>query len=105
MFTPFTAHVPDAVLHDLRLRLAETRWPDQLPGTGWDLGTDVASAERVLADARAGLPAADALRALAVLGLSPAERSDVLRSVEDLAHRRLPQARPRSGSRHRRWCR
>jgi hypothetical protein len=30
---PFTIAVPDAVLDDLRDRLARTRWPDQIPGT------------------------------------------------------------------------
>lgn len=39
---PFTVAVPDAVLADLRSRLERTRWPDQLPGTGWDYGTDTA---------------------------------------------------------------
>lgn len=39
---PFTIAVPDDVLDDLRERLARTRWPDQLPGTGWDYGTDTA---------------------------------------------------------------
>jgi pimeloyl-ACP methyl ester carboxylesterase len=39
---PFTIAVPDAVLADLRERLERTRWPDQLPGTGWSYGTDTA---------------------------------------------------------------
>jgi pimeloyl-ACP methyl ester carboxylesterase len=38
----FTIRVPDAVLSDLTERLARTRWPDQLPGTGWEYGTDTA---------------------------------------------------------------
>jgi len=38
----FTIGVPDAVLSDLNERLARTRWPDQLPGTGWTYGTDTA---------------------------------------------------------------
>jgi pimeloyl-ACP methyl ester carboxylesterase len=38
----FTIAVPEAVLEDLRERLARTRWPDQLPGTGWDYGADTA---------------------------------------------------------------
>jgi len=38
---PFTVAVPDAVLADLRDRLARTRWPDQLPGTAWEYGTDL----------------------------------------------------------------
>src|SRR6202789_1995928 len=38
---PFKAHVPDQVLVDLRRRLAETKWPDQLPGTTWEYGADI----------------------------------------------------------------
>ena len=36
----FSISVPDAVLDDLKERLTRTRWPDQLPGTGWEYGTD-----------------------------------------------------------------
>jgi microsomal epoxide hydrolase len=39
---PFKIEVPDAALVDLRERLARTRWPDQIPGSGWDYGTDLA---------------------------------------------------------------
>jgi pimeloyl-ACP methyl ester carboxylesterase len=38
---PFKAHVPDQVLIDLRRRLAETKWPDQIPGTTWEYGVDI----------------------------------------------------------------
>jgi pimeloyl-ACP methyl ester carboxylesterase len=38
----FKIHVSDAMLDDLDDRLARTRWPDQLPGTGWAYGTDTA---------------------------------------------------------------
>lgn len=38
---PFTIHVPDDVLDDLRRRLANTRWPEPIPGTGWDYGANV----------------------------------------------------------------
>ena len=38
---PFRVEVPEAVLEDLRDRLARTRWPDQIPGSGWDYGTDL----------------------------------------------------------------
>jgi len=34
---PFTIAVPEAVLDDLRRRLADTRWPDD--GPGWEYGT------------------------------------------------------------------
>jgi epoxide hydrolase len=34
----FRIDIPQAELDDLRERLGRTRWPDQLPGTGWDYG-------------------------------------------------------------------
>jgi len=37
---PFRIEVPDAVLDDLRARLARTRLPDQIEGAGWDYGTE-----------------------------------------------------------------
>ena len=37
---PFRVDVPEHVLADLRERLARTRWPEPVPGTGWDAGTD-----------------------------------------------------------------
>jgi pimeloyl-ACP methyl ester carboxylesterase len=39
----FHVHVSDAALDDLRARLRGTRWPDALPGTGWERGTDLAA--------------------------------------------------------------
>ncbi len=39
---PFEIHVSDEVLADLRQRLPDTRWPDELPGTGWDYGSNLA---------------------------------------------------------------
>jgi microsomal epoxide hydrolase len=38
---PFSLHVPDAVLADLRERLARVRWPDEVPGAAWRYGTDL----------------------------------------------------------------
>ena len=38
--TPFSIHVPDQDIADLKQRLAMTRLPDQIPGVGWDYGTD-----------------------------------------------------------------
>jgi epoxide hydrolase len=35
---PFTITIPQTALDDLRDRLARTRWPDELPGTGWSRG-------------------------------------------------------------------
>ena len=39
---PFVIDVPQEVLDDLAVRLADTRWPDEIPGTGWDYGTNMA---------------------------------------------------------------
>jgi pimeloyl-ACP methyl ester carboxylesterase len=39
---PFSLHVPDEVLDDLRERLARTRFPDEVPGSDWRLGTNLA---------------------------------------------------------------
>ena len=41
-FEDFTVTVDEAVVDDLRRRLAVTRWPDQIPDTAWDYGTDLA---------------------------------------------------------------
>jgi epoxide hydrolase len=35
---PFTIETPQAELDDLRRRLADANWPDELPGVGWDYG-------------------------------------------------------------------
>ncbi len=39
---PFTLHVPDAAIADLRERLARTRFADQAPGDPWAYGSAVA---------------------------------------------------------------
>lgn len=37
----FKINVPEAVLQDLKERLAQTRWPDEVEGAGWDYGTNL----------------------------------------------------------------
>jgi pimeloyl-ACP methyl ester carboxylesterase len=39
---PYEIRVDDAVLDDLRTRLARTRFPDQIEGTGWEYGVPIA---------------------------------------------------------------
>src|SRR5215204_5869374 len=39
---PFEVRVTKEVLDDLRERLDRTRWPDEVPGAGWDYGTNCA---------------------------------------------------------------
>jgi epoxide hydrolase len=42
MIESYTVHVPQADLDELAERLARTRWPDELPGVGWDYGIPLA---------------------------------------------------------------
>ena len=39
---PFRVEVPVEVLADLRARLSSTRFPDEVPDTGWEYGTNLA---------------------------------------------------------------
>jgi pimeloyl-ACP methyl ester carboxylesterase len=39
---PFKIQVPQATLDDLQERLARVRWPDEIPGSGWDYGANLA---------------------------------------------------------------
>src|SRR5262245_55852051 len=41
LITPFRIDVPQADLDDLAGRLARTRWPAQIPDTGWERGVPV----------------------------------------------------------------
>jgi microsomal epoxide hydrolase len=51
---PFRIAVPDAVLTDLRQRLARTRFPDEIPDSGWGYGTDLAYMRELVAYWRDG---------------------------------------------------
>jgi Epoxide hydrolase N terminus len=46
---PFTIAVDDAVLDDLGERIARSRWPGLVAGTGWDGGMDVGYLRDLLA--------------------------------------------------------
>ena len=37
----FRIDISQAALDDLRDRLVRTRWPDELPGVGWDYGVSL----------------------------------------------------------------
>ena len=45
---PFRIHVADEVLNDLRARLRNARWPDQIPGIGWEQGTELDWLQRLV---------------------------------------------------------
>jgi microsomal epoxide hydrolase len=51
---PFTVSVPDAVLTDLRRRLADTRWPDEAPGAVPEHGLGLGAARELAAYWRDG---------------------------------------------------
>ena len=38
---PFRVDIKEDVLTDLRERLKRTRWPDEIPGSGWDYGSNL----------------------------------------------------------------
>ena len=46
---PFSIHVADEILTDLRDRLARVRWPDEVPGGGWQYGSDLAYMKDLIA--------------------------------------------------------
>jgi pimeloyl-ACP methyl ester carboxylesterase len=46
---PYRIAVPDAVLTDLRERLARTRFPDEIPGSGWGYGSNLAYVKDLVA--------------------------------------------------------
>lgn len=39
---PFSMAVPETLLEELQQRLALTRWPDEIPGSGWHYGANLA---------------------------------------------------------------
>jgi pimeloyl-ACP methyl ester carboxylesterase len=46
---PFTIHVSDEVLLDLRTRLERVRWPDEIPGATWRYGSNLAYMKELIA--------------------------------------------------------
>ncbi len=51
---PFTIDVPEKTLEDLRERLAQTRWPEALPGEPWAHGANVEYVRELCAYWRSG---------------------------------------------------
>ena len=48
MLTPFRTHVPQDLLDDLRERLSRTRWPGEPERAGWDYGTNLSYARKLV---------------------------------------------------------
>lgn len=51
---PFQANIPQSALDDLQDRLNRTRWPDSLPGVGWDYGVPETYVRRLVERWRSG---------------------------------------------------
>src|SRR5438552_17700444 len=49
---PFTIRIPQSALDDLSNRLAQTRWPQELPGVGWSRGVPLAYLKELAEDWR-----------------------------------------------------
>jgi len=45
---PFRIEVTNEMLNDLRARLEQTRWPDQIPGIDWKQGTELEWLKRLV---------------------------------------------------------
>src|SRR5260370_34544704 len=87
---PFSIRVEDEVLADLRVRIRNTRWPDQAPGGAWEQGTDREYLRHMLAFWAAGF---DWRAQERELNAFPPVRDD----VEVVANRlRLRRGPPRS---------
>lgn len=50
--SPFTVHVPQSALDDLKRRIANTRWPNKEPVTDWSQGVPQAKAQALADDWR-----------------------------------------------------
>ena len=46
---PFRVALPDSLLADLHERLERTRWPDEIPGSGWSYGMSLSYARELAA--------------------------------------------------------
>ena len=45
---PFSVSVSEDILSDLRTRIHNTRWPNQIPGIAWDQGTELGYLRQLL---------------------------------------------------------
>ena len=50
--TPFRLDVDQAVLDDLKQRLANVRWPDEVPENNWRYGADLKYLQSLVAPVR-----------------------------------------------------
>jgi microsomal epoxide hydrolase len=46
--TPFTVHIPDQELADLKTRLSRVRWPDEVDRAQWDYGIPLSEMQTLI---------------------------------------------------------
>jgi pimeloyl-ACP methyl ester carboxylesterase len=85
---PFRVDVPQADLDDLAGRLARTRWPDELPGTGWSRGVPLGYLQELTEHWRGGY---DWRRQEARLNELPQYTTTVDGQVIHFVHARSPE--------------
>src|SRR5207249_4540712 len=78
---PFRIHVADEVLDDLRARLRHTRWPDQIPGIGWEQGTELDLQRLVVSALGCILLFAQQKRTASVSDLSGSDKANLNNAV------------------------
>ena len=61
---PYKIVIDDGVINDLKVRLARTRFPDEIPGTGWEYGTNLAYLRDLVGYWRSGFDWREAERKL-----------------------------------------
>lgn len=85
---PFEIAIPEADVVDLRERLARTRWPDTVPGSGWDYGIDLAWTKEMAAYWRDGF---DWRKQEAMLNAFPQFRTTIDGQTVHFIHVRSPE--------------
>lgn len=86
---PFRIETDEAILSDLRDRLARTRWPDQIDGSGWDYGTEPGYLRALCAYWQSGF---DWRRQEALLNQFPQYTTDIADIRVHFLHVRSPHA-------------
>ena len=41
MITEFKCHIPQAYIDDLKFRISQTRWTDEIKNSGWEYGANL----------------------------------------------------------------
>ena len=90
--TPYRINVPEAVLTDLKDRLARTRFPSEIEGSGWDYGTNLAYLKELVTYWRTASTGASRSRS-SISCRSSRPRSTASRFISSTSDRAIPTPR------------